>query len=127
MQKNLKIEKKINMQSREHLIDYEYSGWPIFKLTLREILLNLGAKSENGKLSFDNKNPILDVCPKTYEDDGMGYGVNECNIISASGTENIKEIVLFLHNVNDPERQSEILERWDTEEQEIMSQLANHK
>lgn len=111
------------MQLKDHLVGYEYSGWPIFKLTLREILVSLGAKLEDGKLFFDENNPILDVCPKTYEDDGMGYGVNECNIISASGTENLKEIILFLHGVNDEERQNELSERWDNEEREILNQL----
>lgn len=115
------------MQLRDHLIGYEYSGWPIFKLTLREILISLGATVENGKLSFDENNPILDVCPKTYEDDGMGYGFNECNVISASGTENLKEIILFLQKTADIEEQEKLFQRWDDEEQEIIKQLTTNK
>lgn len=40
------------MQKKEDLIDYDFQGWPIFRMNLREILLALGAREEDGKLFF---------------------------------------------------------------------------
>lgn len=69
----------------DKLISYEIMGeWPIYKLTLREILSRLGAfETPNGIFGFDSANPILDICPCRLTDDGMGYGVNEEWIIDA--------------------------------------------
>ena len=53
------------------------SGFPIYALTLREILENLGFESGNDYIfKFTGDLELLDSYPLTLEDDGMGYGVN---------------------------------------------------
>lgn len=62
----------------------------MYKLTLREILQQLGAhqsdndEEEESILGFNIHDPILDAFPITYVDDGMGYGVDAMSIICAS-------------------------------------------
>lgn len=56
-------------------IDEEVTGWPIYALTLREILKELGAV-QVGKYGFIIRNKkLLDSYPVTLQDDGMGYGI----------------------------------------------------
>ena len=63
----------------DNIIDYDFQGWPIRKMTVREILERLGVtdyKIENER--------ILDLYPCLLEDDGMGYGVNTQYITEVS-------------------------------------------
>lgn len=60
-----------------NIISVDFQGWPIYKLNLRDILLKLGAKIIDGRIGFDENDKILDIFPVKYEDDGMGYGINE--------------------------------------------------
>ena len=69
------------MQS-DDILGYDFQGWPIYKLTLREILTGLGGIVVDGKWEFNPE--IMDVYPVTLEDDGMGYGINEMFISEAS-------------------------------------------
>lgn len=64
------------MKRDEDIISYDFQGWPVYKMTLREILIEMGSLQENGLIGFKTDDPILDVYPKVLEDDGMGYGVN---------------------------------------------------
>ena len=68
----------------EDIISYDFQGWPVYKMTLREILIEMGSLQENGLIGFKTDDPILDVYPKVLEDDGMGYGVNARYITEAS-------------------------------------------
>lgn len=63
----------------KHIINFDFQGWPVEKLTLREILLGLGGvfNSETNKIEFDNSRESLDSFPVILTDDGMGYGVDE--------------------------------------------------
>jgi len=68
-------------------IGTDFQGWPINKLTLEEILQELGAikvKDIKGNeiLGFNSNDSILHSYPRTLEDDGMGYGVNDKFITS---------------------------------------------
>ena len=71
------------MKNKEKIIGTDYTGWPIYKLTLREILKQLGAEVQDGWIGFDNNSSILDIFPVTLEDDGMGYGCEQMFITCA--------------------------------------------
>ena len=65
-------------------VGIDFQGWPIYRLTLRELLGQLGATLDDcGRVGFEDGDPILDLYPRVFEDDGMGYGVNEKCIITA--------------------------------------------
>ena len=54
------------------------SDWPIYAFTLREILIKLGFDEDDKKITLiknEETNKLLDAYPKTFEDDGMYYGV----------------------------------------------------
>lgn len=69
---------KMEQNKQDNIIGYDFQGWPVRKMTFREILLALGGKEENGKIIFDptGQDSLLDTYPRTLEDDGMAYGVN---------------------------------------------------
>lgn len=80
-------------------IGTDFQGWPIYAKTLKEMLIGLGAKEESsGKLYFPEDFPYYDVYPRTYEDDGMGYGINERYITEATcfDADNKKLINIFV-------------------------------
>lgn len=60
------------MQRKEDVVCYDFQGWPEFKMNLREILIALGGACENGKICFDENDPLMDVYPRILMDDGMG-------------------------------------------------------
>lgn len=73
------------MINKERIIGYDFQGWPIEKMNLREILSNLlEHDKENGVYTIRDDDPRLEVCPVVVEDDGMGYGVGGRYITSAS-------------------------------------------
>ena len=77
------------MKRKEDIIAYEVSGgWPIYKMTLKEILVCLGGRIEEGKIVFDADAPCMNVYPVTYNDDGMGYGVSPEYITEVSLDDN---------------------------------------
>ena len=57
---------------KESIINFDFEGWPIRKMTVREILDALGVYDYKIK----NEN-VLDKYPLLLKDDGMGYGVYE--------------------------------------------------
>ena len=71
--------------SKENIIGIDFQGWPIYKLTIRDIIEQLGfQKIENeGNIYWriEDNNPILDISPDVLTDDGMAYGVDLKRII----------------------------------------------
>ena len=71
--------------NKENIIGIDFQGWPIYKLTIRDILEQLGfQKMENeGNIYWriEDNNPILDISPDVLTDDGMAYGVDLKRII----------------------------------------------
>lgn len=65
------------------VIGTDSQGWPLYKLNLRDILIQLGANIVNGRIGFDENNCILDIYPTRLIDDGMGYGVGEQYVVDA--------------------------------------------
>lgn len=116
-------------RDRKALVGYDFQGWPIFKMTLKEVLLCLGGKEENGKIVFDVNDPALAVYPKLLEDDGMGYGVNEQCIVEADTFKSNDEsddkiyVNIFRADIPSEKEQVELFNRWDTEEREVMASI----
>lgn len=72
--------------------DFDFQGFLIPNIRLRQALLNLGFKidKKTNRIYLKNDNPILDKVPRIYQDDGMGYGANngnmtECHIDKNNG------------------------------------------
>lgn len=66
----------LDMKNKENIIGFDFQGWPIYKITIREMLKQLGAIERDGWIGFENDSKILDLFPVTFEDDSMAYGVN---------------------------------------------------
>ena len=68
----------MDTNNKDNIIGYDFQGWPVRKMTLREILLALGGKENEGQIVFnmDDVNMFFDAYPRTMEDDGMAYGIN---------------------------------------------------
>ena len=59
---------------------YDFQGWPVQPMTLREILISLGFEEDTETIKLikgEETNQLLDSYPHLLQDDGMGYGVNE--------------------------------------------------
>lgn len=101
-------------------IGYDFQGWPMKAMNLREILESIGfKKNDAGEYSIKSDDPILDAYPKLLEDDGMAYGVNEQYITEAqddtyygniAGTD-VKVFNMFREPVHDLEKDKEQLEK----------------
>ena len=83
----------MNYSDESRWIGKDFQGWPICKLTFKELLDELGLVDENGEVHIKSDNPILDVFPIRVCDDGMGYGVDDQYFISASYTD--EKIIFF--------------------------------
>ena len=81
-------------------INLDAQGWPVFKLNLRDILVRLGLKKENGKLCIDVNDPILDHYPIVVVDDGMGYGVDENYIIEVNADPNCEKAIVMFREID---------------------------
>lgn len=69
----------MEQNNNDNIIGYDFQGWPVRKKTLREVLIALGGKETDGNIVFDTNDTKLtfESYPRTLEDDGMGYGVNQ--------------------------------------------------
>lgn len=56
--------------------DFDFQGFLIPHITLREGLMNIGFKEDkkNNRFYIENDNELLDTVPLILQDDGMGYG-----------------------------------------------------
>lgn len=71
------------MDREEDIMYYDFQGWPVYKKTLKEVLEELGATTENGVIGFSINSPILNIYPVVLRDDGMAYGVDPRYITEA--------------------------------------------
>ena len=76
------------MYTEEDIIGYDFQGWPIYKMTLSEILLSLGAIEKDGFIGFPKNTEILNAYPIRLRDDGMGYGVDKEFFIETNVVDN---------------------------------------
>ena len=92
--------------SKENIIGIDFQGWPIYKLTIRDIIEQLGfQKIENeGNIYWriEDNNSILDISPDVLTDDGMAYGVDLKRIIDCDKlfdeNGNLEGINIFIDN-----------------------------
>ena len=91
----------MNYSDETRWLTQDFQGWPVCKLTLREILEGLGATWKDGRLGFE-ESEFLDSFPVTLEDDGMAYGVNKMFFTDAHTVEKDghKEAILFREKYN---------------------------
>ena len=57
-------------------IGTDFQVWPIYALTLKEILEQLGFTDTGDGYFIEKGNEILNAYPRLLEDDGMGYGID---------------------------------------------------
>lgn len=71
--------------NKEKLIGFDFEGWPIEKMSVKDIIQNIGGhlNKETGMWEIPDSDK-LDIYPILLEDDGMGYGVHEQYITEVS-------------------------------------------
>ena len=80
---------------KENIINFDFQGWPEFKMSMRDIIERIGGKlnEETNKWEIPNKDWMVQ-CPTILHDDGMGCGTNpeyiiDINVDNISQTCNI--------------------------------------
>ena len=53
----------------EDIIDFDFQGWPVYKMNIRSILKSLGFECEDDKWVIDDTDPTLDIYPCVLEDE----------------------------------------------------------
>lgn len=86
--------KILNPESTENFLRYDFQGWPVYKKTLKEILLAIGATETDGVIGFASDDPLLDIYPETVIDDGMACLCEEMYFASAGLSKDRKHIYL---------------------------------
>lgn len=81
-------------------IGTDFQGWPVYALTLQNILKGLGFKDEDGKFYIESDAEILKCYPHLLEDDGMGYGVRPMLVTEVDKTINKCKIMAEDFEVN---------------------------
>ena len=116
---------KSKREKRNALVGYDFQGWPIFKLTLEELLIGLGGKRDGNNIVFDALSPDMEIYPTLFEDDGMAYGVNEQCIIEAhvNKDKDNTNIIIFRENIPNEQQQKELFERWDEDERIFLEKI----
>ena len=121
------------MQRREDVIGYDFEGWPIFKMNLKEVLVHLGGRTEGDHIVFDLNSPMMEEYPRILTDDGMAYGVDESFIIEVDANESINEntdinyINIFRQPLPTKEQRKEYLKKWDEDEKAVLESAKNSK
>ena len=102
------------MKRKEDIVCYDFQGWPEYKMNLREVLVGLGGRVEEGKIVFDLDSPMMEVYPSILVDDGMGYGVDENVIVEASADAERHSINIFRERKPTDEQQAELIRQADS-------------
>ena len=102
------------MNRIEDIVYYDFQGWPEYKMNLREVLMALGGKVEGNTILFDLKDPLMDVYPRIFVDDGMGYGVDENVIVSVDPDKHEGFINIFRWKKPTDEQQAELARQADS-------------
>lgn len=93
-------------------ISYDFQGWPMYAMTLWEILEKLGFKKEGNKVVGEISEDLLNAYPTLLEDDGMGYGVNRQYIIEVDkNTYNNSELHIPVFTMFRQEYRQDIIDR----------------
>lgn len=89
------------MNKSKQIIGVDFQGWPIYKMSYRDILDAIGFTEVDGKYQISADASVLDTCPMILDDDGMGYGVNQRYITCVSS-----EQILFADNEQMPSKEA---------------------
>ena len=80
---------------KENIINFDFQGWPEFKMSMKDIIERIGGKlnEKTNKWEIPNKDWMVQY-PTILHDDGMGCGVNaeyivDINVDNISQTCNI--------------------------------------
>ena len=92
-------------------ITRDFQGWPVYMITLKDILQQLHFKEDDEKFYIEKSNQLLNAYPRTLEDDGMAYGINEEYITEVDsemyetkiGDENITVFNVFREKIKKPD------------------------
>ena len=69
-------------RKKENIINFDIQGWPLFQNSIKDIIKHICTyDEENNRYYIDADDKRLDLIPRVFEDDGMGYGVNEKRIV----------------------------------------------
>lgn len=110
------------MRTEEDIIGYDFQGWPIYKMTLEEILLSLGAEEKDGFIGFPKDSKNLSIYPIRLYDDGMGYGVDEQFITEADVVDNS-----FIYIFTDKKWPDKELEKERREQKEFIENIYDNR
>lgn len=102
------------MRKTEDIICYDFQGWPEYKMNLREILLALGGQQDGNYIKFLSDAPQMDIYPRILVEDGMGYGVDECVIVSVDIDPQSEYINIFRESKPTDEEQAELARQEDS-------------
>lgn len=71
------------LPNEKNIIGLDFQGWPVRKLTLREIITKFGGRlnEETGMYEIDKH--LAEAIPTVCTDDGMGYGANVYFVVDA--------------------------------------------
>ena len=92
-------------------IGTDFQGWPVYAMTLREILECLGFEEDSETITLiksEEANRLLDAYPYLLEDDGMGYGVKGEYITEATAEVWEKKILAVDYEVSENENPMDV-------------------
>lgn len=73
-------------------IGTDFDGFPVEAMTVKEILLKLGFKTEGNKFSIDKNAEILNAYPMACKNDGMAYPTNPEFLVNVDKTVSDKKV-----------------------------------
>ena len=80
------------MKNSGKIINFDTQGWPLYELSLKDIVETICTfDKETNRYYINADDDVLKIVPRIFEDDGMGYGVNEKRITEFSIDKDYKE------------------------------------
>lgn len=69
-------------RKKENIINFDTQGWPLFQNSIKDIIKHICTyDKESNRYYIDADDKRLDLIPRVFEDDGMGYGIHEKRIV----------------------------------------------
>ena len=85
-------------------IGTDFDGFPVEAMTVKEILLKLGFKTEGNKFSIDKNDEILNAYPMVCENDGMAYPTNPEFLVYVDKTVSDKKVKEITYEVGEDKK-----------------------
>ena len=61
------------MENKDNIVAFDFQGWPVEKISLETIIEQIGGVYNKKTGNYEIPKDKLQVTPKIYTDDGMGY------------------------------------------------------